>query len=409
MPATSRTAPRPGPVDARHRIALLDGLRGFALAGIFLVNARYFSGVFLLPPADAAALPLARFDAATAWVVGVLVEGKFVALFSLLFGAGFALQERRSPEGAAFDARFRRRLWGLLAIGALHALLLWAGDILAIYALLGFTLPWLRRRSDGFVLRLAAALWLLPVALYAVLWAAGMPGLFELAATLEPAPTGPPLPERMQAAFAQGTYGAVLWANALTLAARLFELLLEGFFAKVLALFLAGYVAGRRRLFRDAALHRRALRRVVAVGAPLGLAACTAWTVLEARDVFLPASGLGLVQAAAYAVGVPALAAAYAAGLARWFGRPSGGAVLRALAPTGRTALTGYLLQSVAGVGLFYGLGLGLYQRVGLTGTVLLALAVVALQLALSAAWLRAFRYGPAEWLWRCWTYGRWV
>ena len=131
-------APSSGPV--RERIGTLDVLRGVAVGGILLANVLVFFGVHLLPADRAAALPTATADRVAAFLEHVLVEGKFYSIFSLLFGIGFGLQLTRGGDAAV--PRFRRRLRILLAIGAVHAVLLWAGDILMLYALLGFTMPW---------------------------------------------------------------------------------------------------------------------------------------------------------------------------------------------------------------------------------------------------------------------------
>src|SRR2546430_16440935 len=120
-----------------ERIQALDALRGVAVAGILLANVFVFFGLFVLPSDRAAALPTARLDAVASFLEKVFVDGKFYSVFSLLFGIGFGLQLARGGEAAV--PRFKRRLRILLAIGAIHAFLIWAGDILMLYALLGFT------------------------------------------------------------------------------------------------------------------------------------------------------------------------------------------------------------------------------------------------------------------------------
>src|SRR5207248_6673272 len=96
----------------------------------------------------------------------VFVDGKFYSVFSLLFGIGFGLQLARGDEAAL--PRFKRRLRILLAIGAIHAFLIWAGDILMLYALLGFTMPWFARKSNRGRLRWSVILLAVPTALYVV-------------------------------------------------------------------------------------------------------------------------------------------------------------------------------------------------------------------------------------------------
>src|SRR6266550_4113724 len=149
-----------------ERIEALDTLRGVAVFGILLANVLVFFGLFMLPSDRAAALPTARADAVVAFVEKVLVDGKFYSIFSLLFGIGFGLQLARGGETAV--PRFNRRLRILLAIGAIHAFLIWAGDILMLYALLGFPLPWFARKTSRELLRSVVILLAIPTALYVV-------------------------------------------------------------------------------------------------------------------------------------------------------------------------------------------------------------------------------------------------
>ena len=150
----------------RARIPALDVLRGVAVAGILVANVLVFFGLVFLPAERAASLPTAEADGVVRFLERVLVEGKFYSIFSLLFGIGFGLQLARGGEEAL--PRFRRRLRVLLAIGAIHAFLIWSGDILMLYALLGFTLPWFARKSERELLRWVAILLAVPSALYAV-------------------------------------------------------------------------------------------------------------------------------------------------------------------------------------------------------------------------------------------------
>src|SRR5687767_3595794 len=170
---------------ARERIPALDVLRGIAVAGILFANVLVFFGLVFLPAERAAALPTAEADVVVRFLDRVLVEGKFYSIFSLLFGIGFGLQLARGGEQAL--PRFRRRLRILLVIGAVHAFLIWSGDILMLYALLGFTLPWFARKSDRELLRWVAILLAIPTLLYAAalgVWTLVGPGTAPAAAAM---------------------------------------------------------------------------------------------------------------------------------------------------------------------------------------------------------------------------------
>src|SRR5690349_5150374 len=128
-----------GPITQGERINVVDVLRGLAVGGILIGNMQWFSGYGMMPPTLAATAPIA--DQITNFLVHFFIEGKFYSIFSLLFGFGFALQIARAEERGDLKASvFKRRLFWLLVIGLLHAYLLWAGDILSIYALMGFIL-----------------------------------------------------------------------------------------------------------------------------------------------------------------------------------------------------------------------------------------------------------------------------
>ena len=165
------------PAREAERIAALDVLRGVAVAGILFANVLVFFGIFVMPPERAAALPTAAADLVAGFLGHVFVDGKFYSVFSLLFGIGFGIQLARGGKAAL--PRFRRRLAILLGIGAVHAFLIWAGDILMLYALLGFTLPWFAGKGDRALLRWAVGLLALPTVLYLVglaVWTSAGPG-----------------------------------------------------------------------------------------------------------------------------------------------------------------------------------------------------------------------------------------
>src|SRR5829696_6359014 len=157
------------PVSSHERIEILDVLRGLAVCGILVGNVQWFSGYGMVPPSIAGELPL--YNQITHFLVHFFVEGKFYSIFSFLFGFGFAMQMARAEERGDTKATiFKRRLFWLLVIGLLHAYLLWAGDILSIYALMGFALLLFRKKSTGSLLKWAGILIIVPIVTYLVLF-----------------------------------------------------------------------------------------------------------------------------------------------------------------------------------------------------------------------------------------------
>ena len=401
--------PEHRPVAADGRLQVLDVLRGFALFGILQANVLTFSGIFFL--AMVGATNPSPLDEAVGFAIEALIHGKFYSLFSLLFGIGFHLfLSRAGTKSGAARPLFRRRLWLLLGAGVLHATLLWSGDILMLYALVGFALIPFYGLPSRTLLAWAAGLLALPVVAYALMWGLGMADPLGPPpvdpANPNPGPSGGFDPIAFMIAGFRGGYLDVLQANFVGLVGRWVDLLITIRPAKVLGMFVLGLWVGQQGVARDLDAHAGLLRRVAAWGLGLGLPlnVAGAWLAADAAP-YLPGSTLGMAEVLTDAVGVPLLALGYAAGIALLTRSPLASRTLMAFAPVGRMALTNYLLQSVICMFVFYGIGLGLYGQVGTAAASGIALLVFASQALLSLWWLRRYQYGPAEWAWRRMTY----
>jgi uncharacterized protein len=209
--------------------------------------------------------------------------------------------------------------------------------------------------------------------------------------------------------FIKGDLLTVMKGNLVGVWFRYGDLLDSGRPFKVLAMFLLGLLIGRHRAWEQLDQHAPLLRRVLGLGLLIGLPACfaQAWVANLPRTESL-GGWRPLVDSALYAVGVVPLALAYAAGFVLLWRQPSWQARLAHLAPTGRMALTNYLMQTLIGITIFYGIGFGFGLRMGATWFPLLALAILMSQTLLSRWWLERFRFGPMEWLWRSLTYRHW-
>lgn len=390
------------PTTAADRSDVLDGLRGFALIGILVTHVPDFSGYTFMSPDQQAALDHTGLDQLLAAGLEMFVRGKFLSLFSLLFGIGFAVQlERAIRRGDRFEVRYFRRLAALGLIGACHAAL-WYGDILKDYALLGFALlATSRLRPAAVALVAVAALalraaWPFVVAAIAPAIAPLLGGgsddsdsFFRIAQNL--------ISQDPTVAFA---------ANLDLVRIKALQLVYEGRFLSILCMFFTGALIGRLGLHRDLPQHKTIFWWTLCVCAPIGLIGNAMLLSLAEVDASsFPPSSTWVRAQTIFAVAVPALTLAYAAAFALVWAS-SGGRVLRALTAAGRTALSTYFSQTLLGVALFYGVGLGLHGRIGLTGCFLTALVIFAVQSLAAAAWLRRFQFGPLEWAWRCVTYG---
>jgi uncharacterized protein len=407
--------PEARPIDASDRIVLLDVLRGFALAGVFVSNVFiWFTGRVFLPRAQAqAALESAPWwDTVAVQFYGTLVSGKFITLFSLLFGLGFSVQLMRAEaRGASGVPLYVRRLCVMLLMGGVHLTALWYGDILTLYATLGFLLLPFRKRSDR-------TLWV-----WALVFILVMPPLIAAAQRWLPPLLGASAPDMSEAArasaeaarvergriFQSGTYAEIVRNNVGYFFGEFIQRLPPLLLA-LLGRFLLGLLAGRRRLFHDASAHQPLFRKLLGWGLAVGGVCSVAGMVVQylVRKKLMEGNGPGqLMMLPVRQLGDLGMATFYASGLVLLFQRERWARALRVLAPVGRMALTNYLSQTVMSLFVYYGIGLGLMGQVPPAASIGLTLALFTLQVAWSHWWLARFRFGPAEWVWRSLTYGK--
>lgn len=419
-----------GPVTGGERIAAVDTLRGFALLGILAMNIYAFAMPFAAygnPLAGGGTGPL---DYGTWVFTHLFFDQKFMTLFSMLFGAGLVLMAGRAEQRGdpRFAGVYYRRLFWLVAIGMVHAYLIWFGDILVSYAVCGALLYPLRRRRPRTLLIVGSLMLLVALPLsvgygglmestraaaeeVAELRAAGeQPGAeaLEMAEAWEQMRTGfAPSPEELaeQVAVLRGGYLGIIRQQAPVVVGMQTGFLLFFGVWRIGGLMLIGMGLMKLGIF-SAARSRSFYLRCLAVGYGLGLPlvalSAQQLTAHGFDPVFIFRQGifynyLGSVIVAIGHIGAVMLVCQTAA-------LP---AVRSRLAAVGRMALTDYLLQSVLCTTLFYGWGFGLFGHVGRFAQMGVVLAVWAFELWLSPLWLARFRFGPAEWLWRSLTYWR--
>lgn len=401
------------PVAGTDRIQALDVVRGFALLGILLMNIEGMAGPLM---ASMTGLD-PQLTGADRWVDGaiyLLVQGKFYPLFSLLFGMGFAVMLMRAEAAERpFFGLYLRRVLALLAIGLAHALLLWSGDILVTYALMGFVLLLFFRRTPRTRLpKWGIGLMLVPLVLTLSMGLLGsamqaMPeearAGFEQAMAQQSAQMAAEI-EAQRQAYGSGTFAEATAQRLHDFGSMIGFILIYGAF--VLGLFLLGAWFARSGAIARPGEFARLHARLRWVALPVGLAMVGVSFLLEPSLDFgrldLRASTAQALQMAGGAV----MALGYLGWVVRGLDCPATAAWLNLLAPAGRMALTNYLLQSLVMTTLFFGYGLGYFDQLPRAWQPLLVLAFFALQVALSRWWMTRFRFGPAEWLWRAATYG---
>jgi uncharacterized protein len=395
-------------VGSGERYLILDFLRGFALLGICLANFPEFALYTFLPAETVAAMPSAGLDRVVRFLQSIFIDGKFYTLFSLLFGVGFAIflanAKRKNKNGLRL---FYRRMTGLFLIGLFHLLCLWAGDILILYAFLGFFLPLFGRLSDRKLWIAAVVLLLTPILVDACTaffgWNLSAPAIrttARLHATVGITETNFPV-----WLVEANRYAEVLQFNVAGAFIRLQEFIDGNRAFKVMGLFLIGFYIGRNRLYAQLEDHTAVLRKIRNVGFAVGLPLSVVYAWNGMQDHALGAAG----SAALYTFSVFPMSFAYLATISLYAARKKERRIFRLLAPAGRMALTNYLGQSVLGMVIFYGIGFRLGARTGLACVACIAGAVFVIQLLLSHVWLRYARFGLLEWVWRLWTYGVWL
>lgn len=362
------------------RLINIDILRGFALLGVLLANLQSltYPGSYLplLVFADHNAI-----DRASETLIRIFAEGSFYPLFATLFGLGFAMQLQKP---GFTPARFRRRLWVLFGFGLLHATLVWEGDILVSYALLGFALLPLRNRSKRTLSLLIFGCLLYSSAVFYFAFSAAEPSSIYL--------------DRIATTYAQGSYLEVTRVRLLDLGLISAEVLF--YFPHILACFLTGLLVGRCGA-EGTLSNRPLLRHSLVLALAIGLPIVSAQGFVILTQPAVPA----WLTALDAAIGSAALGFAYAAALLLLLQRPIWRVRLTPLSALGRTSLSNYLLQSLVFTSLYYGYGGGFYARVPLSVSVILALVLYTLQVFASRWWLAHHDQGPLEALWRRFTY----
>ena len=412
LPSRSTSVPDLQPTADTERYEILDVLRGFALYGVLLANLVWLTTDMVLTDIRRQQLPTAALDPIARALVAFFIDGKFYTLFAFLFGLGFTLQMHRAEmRGASIVSLYIRRLCVLLLIAVIHIALFWYGDILLMYASLGFVLLLFRGARPTLRLVILA----LVLALFARTAFTAYHAVTRsqsVSSTVSEAEQDGRTKEARLAALSSGYRRVVrenlsIYWNSLFVHGVLWFLL-----PQIFARFLLGLYAGKRRLEERVAEYlprmRRALPWLVGVavignGVGLGHEWLEHQRGMELSESWWAVGTIPLAEA-----GVLALSAAYLCSLCalfytstRWHAR------LSHLAPVGRMALTNYLTHSVLYLLLFTGAGLGLLGSVGPAICVALSVAIFSAQVVASGWWLRRYRFGPAEWLWRSLTYGR--
>ena len=422
-------AESPSPVAASDRFLCLDALRGVAVLGILVMNIYAFA-----MPFAAYANPLVMggtetHNLATWAVTHVLAEQKFYSIFSMLFGAGLILMMNRAEaRDADFGPIYIRRVGWLMLLGLAHAYLIWFGDILFHYALMGMIVFMFRKLQPRTLILTACALMVVPPVInYASSFY--IEGLQQEAseltdresqgeelddeqrATLEEweamqgfvAPSDAQLAKEVQAY--KGSYADATKQRAKIAAFMHLQLTfvliiwrIGGLMLIGMALMKLGIISGER----DVPYYVKMALVGYGIGIPLSLFSAADLFAHDFDPIHLFRYGGNANYVAAVFVALGHVAAVILVVKKRILE-----GLFRRFAAVGRMALSNYLMHSIVMTTIFYGYGFGLYAEVSRLGQMGFVAALIGLQLLISPWWLSHFRFGPVEWLWRSLTYGQ--
>ncbi|MBK7306741.1 MAG: DUF418 domain-containing protein [Chitinophagaceae bacterium] len=403
------------PVKAAEREIFMDVLRGFAILGIFIANlGSGFSGYN--ESAHATGPLLAQdWDHKMTFLHHMFIEGKFYSIFSLLFGWGIALQIKRGlDKGTDALPTIKRRLVFMLLLGAIH-LLIWTGDIVFFYALLGFLLLPCRKFSNKTLLVTGITLIVLPILLYAAKsqwhWLnAPSDLLFSTGQKLDLKLTGITSEAEYFEYAKHANWWDILKGNISGFFFRYGYLFFVSRIPKVLGMFLIGYALGRSDFYKNIAQNKKIIYWIIGLGLLIGLPAnfyLARYMTYFSND-YWSMKIKGLYQTIFYALGVVPLAMAYVGIFMLSFQSNAGKKLMSVLTPVGKMAFSNYFLQSLVGNFVFLGPGLGLTGTIGPFYYTFFGIGFFIIQIIISTIWLKYFNYGPLEWLWRSATYKKW-
>jgi uncharacterized protein len=423
----STTGRLSGPVTAGERIDSVDVLRGFALLGILAINIDFFAlpmAIYSNPPIAGG---FAGLDLLTWKSDFLFFLQKMMAIFSMLFGAGFILMYNRAKEAREkFGGTYYRRILWLLVIGMIHGYLLWFGDILVSYALCGLLLYPLRRRSPRFLIAFGVFFLLLGGLVSFGIGYSILELKNQAIAAEEAQKTGEEIsPEQnymrdmwdamhtdgdtyqenvaIEIESYRGDFGDVIsYRIGHTLMMQTQGFLIRVFW-RVMGLMLLGMAFMKMGVFSGERSPRFYVIMIV-LGYGIGLPVCGYgmgtemghdFEIIHFFKIGSLFNFFGSIPVALGHVGVIMLICR--SGVLQW--------LTNRLSAVGRMAFTNYLMHTLICTTLFYGYGFGLFAHINRFGLFWIVVAIWILQLWLSPLWLKHFRFGPAEWLWRTLTY----
>ncbi|GLO65627.1 MULTISPECIES: DUF418 domain-containing protein [Oceanobacillus] len=377
------------PIKDSQRLNWIDAARGFAIFGIFIVNIGAFSAPYFLYGGDTEVWT-SKMDTLILFIIDVFFQASFYTLFSILFGFGIQLQKDRLVEkGISVNRFFIRRLAFLTIIGLIHAIGIWHGDILFTYGVVGFLLLIYFNVKDRTIKVNIISLLGVFVGLFTLL-------MYQVRDYLD-------TPNQGFIIQAINNYSSASFSRIWEQNLHDWQLSNGGinilFLAGViLPMFLIGMYAARKKWFHQPEKYQQKLT-MIWISSFIGFIILKLGPYLFGNPSWFSYVQDNIGGAASAIFYVTSITLLWKQG---WFRQ-----LMVPLQAVGKMAMTNYLCQSIISFWLFYGVGFGLYGKVDPLIQLILVLVIFILQMIGSMWWMKNFRFGPFEWLWRTLTYGK--
>ncbi len=378
-----------------QRIEVIDALRGFALLGILLVNIHFFNES--LQAISLGGVPIeGKLNESIDFFTALLVEGKFMLLFSFLFGYGATILYMKSTtQGIKFTPLYLKRMFALFIFGLIHGLLLWYGDILTTYAIVGIVLLFfLKRKSKTILIWSLVLLSIVPLLLGISTGLTSGTGDYSSMDFSEEIKLSQEIDKQI---YAEGTFSEIVAKRSMDFVMSFFNMIL--FFPQILGIFLLGVFFGKKSILEN--LHEKKHSFLV-----IGLIATLSGVILELPMLLANSSNLMLEMIGVFIAG-PLLMLGYLCFFCLAFLKYK--EQLLFFSYIGKLGFSMYILQSVICSLLFYSYGLGLFGEIQLWQTTIIAISIYIFQFLLSYLWIKhlKFQSGPLEFIWRLFYRGK--
>ncbi len=392
------------------RIQTIDQIRGIALFGILIFNIQTYTLFAFLRPEQVYNLGLDKPETygPLQFLIHLLVKGQFYTIYSFLFGLGFYLMwQKNHHSGLNADKLFKRRLWSLLLIALIHALIFWFGDVLHKYAILGFSLIYFNKKSITYLIKWIVGLLALMIFIQLVL-ALCLPVTEQSIAA-----NNQKFDEvimQVIAAWKNGSLLEVMSFQKLGVAMTWIQTISGGLIGLIHfeIMFLLGLIAGKANVFlRIQELSVKLMKwALILFPFALVLKTISCLDILQIQllpnnptwEIFISniCEGIGsLLLTIVYLILLTIILNGSSSKFQAWIGN------------TGRLGLTNYLAQTLICMLLFYGYALGLGGKLTLIQSFIAAVLIYVFQIIYSNIWLKYYAIGPMEGLWRRMTYGK--